>query len=129
MHAMWCMVMCRAPVIKFLKLALISLCIIIVVAILSIIYGFIAHGIFTLRYIFDANFLAGAVLMAIGVLVMFAPSAFLMAGKTWLEKSSFLERSYDNREKRQQIARMILWLGLFCMILTGLIQLFLSVIL
>jgi len=116
-------------VIKFLKLALISLCIIIVVAILSIIYGFIAHGVFTLRYIFDANFLAGAVLMAIGVLVMFAPSAFLMAGKTWLEKSSFLERSYDNREKRQQIARMILWLGLFCMIIAGLIQLLLSVIL
>jgi len=121
--------MCRAPVIKFLKIALISLFIIIVVAGLSIIYGFIAHGVFTLRYIFNANFLVGAVLIAIGIVIMFLPSAFISAGKSWLEKSSFLERSYDNREKRQEIARIILWLGLFCMILTGLIQLLLSVIL
>jgi len=123
------MVMCRAPVIKFLKLALISLCIIIVVAIFSIIYGFIAHGVFTLRYIFNANFLAGAVLIAIAIVIMFLPSAFISAGKSWLERSSFLERSYDDREKRQQIARIILWLGLFCFIFTGLIQLLLSVVL
>jgi len=115
-------------VIKILKLLLASLGLIIVLALLSIIYGFIAHSVFTLRYVFIVNFFAGAVLIAIGILLMFLPSAFLLAGKTWLERSAFLERSYDSREVRQKKARLILWFGLVTMVLTGLIQLLLSVV-
>ena len=115
-------------VIKVLKLIPVSFGLIIAVALLSIIYGFIAHGVFTLRYIFDANFMVGAIITAAGVLVMFAPSAVFLAGKSWLERSSFLERTYDSREHRQGIARMLLWLGMITMVLAGLIQLLLSVI-
>ena len=115
-------------VIAKVKLIPVSICLIIVVAALSIVYGFIAHSVFTLRYVFDANFFAGAILIAIGIILMFLPSAFLLAGKTWLERSAFLERSYDTREYKQNIARMLLWLGMITMVLTGLIQLLLSVI-
>ena len=118
----------QTVVTKALKLLLVSFCLIIVVAFISIIYGFIAHGIFTLRYIFNANFMVGAIITAIGILIMFSPTAIFMAGKNWLEKSAFLERSYDTREYKQQIARMLLWLGMITMVLTGLIQLLLSVI-
>ena len=115
-------------VIRALKLMLVSLGLIVTVAVISIVYGFIAHRVFTLRYIFNANFMIGAIITAIGVLVMFAPSAVFIAGKSWLEKSTFLERSYDTREYRQNIARMLLWLGMITMVITGLIQLLLSVI-
>jgi len=115
-------------VLRTLKLIPVSLCFIIVVAALSIIYGFIAHRVFTLRYIFNANFLAGAILIAIGVVIMFVPSAFALVGKRWLEQSTFLERSFDSRENRQHKARIVLWFGLFCMVFTGLIQLLLSVV-
>jgi len=113
---------------KILKLILVSFGLIVTVALLSIVYGFIAHGIFTLRYIFDANFMVGAIITAAGVLVMFSPTAIFISAKNWLEKSSFLETSYDTREYKQQIARMLLWLGMITMLLTGLIQLLLSVI-
>jgi len=115
-------------VIKILKLIPVSLGLIIVLAALSILYGFIAHTVFTLRYVFDVNFFAGAILIAIGIILMFLPSAFLTAGRTWLERSAFLERSYDSREVRQKKARMILWFGIVTLVLTGLIQILLSVI-
>ena len=113
-------------VIKAVKFILVSFGLIVTLALLSILYGFIAHSVFTLRYVFTVNFFAGAVLIAIGIILMFLPSAFLIAGKNWLERSAFLERSYDSREVRQKKARMILWFGLITMVLTGLIQLLLS---
>ena len=115
-------------VIKILKLIPISLGLMIILAALSVVYGFIAHGVFTLRYVFDVNFFAGTILIAIGIILMFLPSAFLTAGRTWLERSSFLERSYDSREVRQNKARMILWFGIITLVLASLIQLLLSLI-
>jgi len=114
--------------IKFLRLTLVSLCFIVVVALLSLVYGFIAHGVFTLRYIFDANFLAASILIVIGIALMFFPTILTMLNDKLLDRSTYVEKSHDKRENRQQKARMILWIGLFCMILTGLIQLLLSVI-
>ena len=101
---------------------------IIVIAAFSIVYGFIAHGSFTLRYIFNANFLAGIILVAAGIVLMFIPTIFSLWKEKLLDHSTYVEKSYDSREYRQQKARMILWLGLFNLILTGLIQLLLSLI-
>jgi len=113
---------------KFLKLLPVSLGLIIIIAAFSIVYGFIAHGSFTMRYVFNANFLVGIILIAVGIVIMFIPTIFSLWKEKLLDHSTYVEKSYDSREYRQQKARMILWLGLFNIVLTGLIQLLLSVI-
>ena len=111
-----------------LKLLLISLCLIFIIAALSIVYGFILHGGFTLRYIFNANFLVGVLLIAAGIVIMFLPNTLAIKTKLF-DHSTMVEKSYDSRENRQQKARLILWLGLIHIVLTGSIQLLLSVLL
>jgi len=111
---------------QFLRLLLVSFCFIVIIAALSIVYGFIAHRVFTLRYIFSANMAAGALLIGIGVVMMFLPTAWVLRGQKLLDHSNFVEKTRDHREGRQQKARMVLWLGIICTVLTGLIQLLLS---
>ena len=113
---------------KYIKLIPVSLGIIIVVAALSIVYGFIVHGLFTVRYIFGANFLAAIVFISAGIALMLAPSFFALRKDNLLDHSTYAQRSYDSREARQKKARMVLWLGLITVVLTGLIQLLLSII-
>ncbi|MDR2569240.1 MAG: hypothetical protein LBD23_02940 [Oscillospiraceae bacterium] len=113
---------------SYIKLIPVSLGFIIVIATLSIVYGFVAHRLFTLRYIFDANFLSAAILIVIGTILMFLQSSLKIKDRKLLDHSTFVERSFDSREEKQQKARLVLWLGIYCMIMTGLIQLFLSFI-
>jgi hypothetical protein len=112
----------------YLKLLLVSLCFILIVAALSIVYGFIAHSAFTLRYVFNANFAVAAVLIAVGIVLFFIPSSFVDKGSRLLDRSTLVERSFDSRERRQQNAGLILWLGIYNTLLAGLIQILLSVI-
>jgi hypothetical protein len=52
-------------------------------ALLGIIYGLIAHGEFTLRYVFEAGFLLGMLAIVAGVIIMFLPSVlFTKVGNT-----------------------------------------------
>ena len=113
---------------KYLKVFFVSLCSIVIIAVVSIVYGLIKYSSFTLHYIFDANFFAGFILLVAGVVIMFLPSAIFTKDGNLLEQVTLIERSLDNREKKQQIARIILWLGLFIVVLTGLIQLLLSAV-
>ena len=113
---------------KYLKLLLLSFCIIVAVAGLSLIYGAIAHGIFTLRYVFDANFIVGSIIILVGIIIMFLPTTVFTKTGNALEKFTLMERSFINRESKQKKARVVLWLGLFIVVLAGLIQILLSVI-
>ena len=113
---------------RYLKLACISLGSIVIIAAVSIVYGFIAHGRFTLRYIFDANFIVGALVIVTGMWVMFAPSNIMPKGVRLFDRATVIERSFDAREARQLKARDILWIGIFNVVLAGLIQLLLSAI-
>lgn len=110
----------------YLKVFLVSVCSTIIVAVCSIIYGFIAHRLFTLRYIFDANFLVGVILIVVGIVIMFLPSAVFTKTGEAVEKFTLMQRSFQNRENKQQKARIILWLGIFIFLITGLIQILLS---
>ena len=112
----------------YLKLLFISLCFIVVVAACSIVYGFIAHGFFTLRYVFEANFLIGAIIILAAIVLMFLPSTLLTKTGQMLDRFMLMQRSFDNRENRQRKARIILWFGFFVVLLSGLIQILLSFI-
>jgi len=111
---------------KYLKLLFVSMCLIVIIAILSIVYDLIVHRSITFRYIFSANFFAGIFVMAAGIVIMFLPSAIFFKDNKSMDRFNYVEHSFDNREKRQQIARIILWLGLYIVVFTGLIQLLLS---
>ena len=107
---------------------MVSLCVIVIVAVLSIVYGLIAHRAFTVDYVFDANFFAGFAMIVCGIVIMFLPSFLFTKASNPLDRFTYVERSFESREKRQQIARVVLWLGLFITVLTGLIQLLLSLV-
>jgi len=116
----------RSLVNVYLKLLLVAVCFVVVVAVCSIVYGFIAHRVFTLRYIFEANFLVGVVLIVIGIVLTFLPSAvFTRTGKT-TDRFTLVQRSFDSREKRQSKARLVLWFGIFVVLLAGLAEILLS---
>ena len=111
---------------KYLKLLFVSSCLIVIIAILSIVYGFVAHRSFTLQYVFNANFAVGFIALIAGIVIMFLPSTIFFKDNKSIDRFNYVEHSFESREKRQQIARMILWLGLFIMVLAGLIQLLLA---
>jgi flagellar basal body-associated protein FliL len=113
---------------RFLKLLLVSLIFIVAVAVLSIIYGLIAHGVFTMRYVFEANFLVAILLITGGVVVMFLPSSFMLRKDRLVDGSTFIERAFEDRENRQQKARVVLWVGLLNLFFAGMIQLILSIV-
>ena len=114
---------------RHLKLIPVSLIFIALVALLSTVYDFIVNGAFTGRYLFHANFFFGAVLISIGCLLMFIPSSMLKKGDKLFDNTTFAERSFDARQRRQAIAMSILLIGILNIILTGLIQILLSILL
>jgi len=107
---------------KYLKILLISFCAIFVIAVLSIVYEAIVHSSVSFRYIFFANFLAGAIVTALAVIIMFLPVAIFTKVGESLDRYTYFQRTLDNRESKQKKARVVLWLGLFMFVLTGLIE-------
>ncbi|MCL2874232.1 MAG: hypothetical protein FWE29_04790 [Defluviitaleaceae bacterium] len=113
---------------KYLKLFLVSLIFIGIVTVLSFIYGLIAHGFFTLRYIFDSNFSIGVAAIVSGVFYMFFPSSMLSRGDKLMDHSTFAERSFKARQRRQNIAMDMILVGISIIITAGLVQILLSVL-
>ena len=95
---------------------------------LGLIYGFILHTAFTPRYIFDANFAIGVAVILAGIFYMFFPSSMLQKGDKFLDHSTFVERSFKSRKRRQSLAMEILLVGILVIIIPGLIQVWLSAV-
>jgi len=113
---------------RYLKLFVVSLIFIGVATALGLIYGMIAHGSFTLRYIFDSNFAFGVAAILAGIFYMFFPSSMLQRGDKLFDHSTFAERSFKARQKRQTIATDILLTGISIILTSGLIQILLSML-
>ena len=92
-------------------------------------YGFFVHAFFTLRYIFDANYTIGVAVILAGFFYKFFPSSMLPKGDTLFDHSTFAERSFKVRKHRLSLASDILLVGITIIVITGLIQILLSVIL
>jgi len=90
---------------------------------MSVIYGLIAYRLFTFQYFFIANFSVAAVLITGGIILHFIPSFTFMKSKL-LDHSTYVERSFDSRDNRQKKARLILWWGIYNILITGLIEVF-----
>jgi len=96
-------------------------------AVLSIIYGFITRGSFTLAYVFNANFLLGAIIIAVAVMLRFFSFVFIRFDKL-SDHSNFSERVSEQYMEKQQKSNEFLFLGLLITIITGLIQLAIAVL-
>ena len=113
-----------------IKLLLISLLFIGAASVAGIIYGLVRHASFTLRYIFDANLTLGVAAVLSGLFYNFVPAALLLPKKdTLLDHSTFVERSFKVRKQRQALATDILLSGVLVIVISGLIQILLSLIL
>ena len=97
---------------------------ILVTAVLSIGYGFIAKRRFTLSYIFYANFMLGAIIMSIAVVMMILPARLKLGKLT--DHTTLAQRYTEQHAQKQEKAFEFLFLGLSVIIITGLIQLALA---
>lgn len=107
---------------KYTKLIPVSFLCIAVVALLSLLYELIAHRSVSMRYIYDANFFVGVVLIATGFVYMMVPSSMLKKDDKMFDHSTFVERSFRARHERQQRAMKILVVGLMNIVIVGVIQ-------
>lgn len=104
----------------------ISIQYIFVAMICGIIFGFVSHGNFTLRYIFPAGFLLGAIIIFIGLSVLVVPSK---PTGNLVDHSTYKEKIVESRKQKYQKANDILYLGLCVSFITSVFQMVLSWIL
>jgi hypothetical protein len=112
-----------------LKLLLVSLLFIGIATVLGLIFGLIMHASFTLRYIFGANLAMGVIAITAGFFYMFFPSSMLQRGDKLFDHTTFAERSFKARRRRQKLAVEMSLVGIFTIVTSGLVQIFLSLIL
>jgi hypothetical protein len=123
----------------FLKTVVIALQFILVTAVLSIVYGFIAHRQFTLDYVFRANILVATIILGVALLLFMLPAALIhnkLTGKLYgfkpdklTDHSTYMERQYvDKHQEKQKKAYEFLFLGLSIMIITGVIEILAAIV-
>ena len=112
-----------------LKLFRISLLFIGVGIISSIVFGFFRHSSFTLRYVFDANYTLGVVVIISGFFLKFFPSSMMQKDDKLFDHTSFAERSFIARKRRHTLSNDILLVGIITILLAGLAQIILSFLL
>ena len=113
---------------RFLKLLVKSLKIIGIVAVLGLIFGLITQRRFDIQYMFVANFLVGVLIVGAGVFYMFVPSSMLQKGDKLFDHTTFVERSFNARKRRQTVAMNMLSVGIMNVLITGLIEIILHII-
>jgi len=107
---------------RFVKTLVLSLKFMAVASVLALGYGFLSRRTFTLAYVFNANFLLGAIIIAVAFLRMVLPAGFKPDKLT--DHTTFMERYYEDRHvPKQKKAYEYLFLGLLVIVVTGVIQL------
>jgi len=84
----------------------------VVVGALSPFYALIAHGRMASYYIFTANLLVAAFLVAAGLVVLVFPARLSESEKRLLDHSTYAERMGDIRERKRERAYHLLYIGL-----------------
>ena len=110
----------------YAKTAFIAAQVIVAVTAVSIIAGSVFHGGFNVSYVFPANYLAGAVIIFAGLMLLLIPVR-LKDSKLIDHTTYGMAVAEQRAEKRKKASRFIV-LGLSVTVLTAVIQLLLSVI-
>ena len=111
---------------RAIKVLTTSAAFVLVVAAVSVVYAFFAHGRFLPLYIFHANLVIGAFLIFTGI-VLFALPVRLKKSKL-LDHSTIGERRMEAREKKRGTAYNLIYVGICNIIITAIAQYLLSLI-
>jgi len=105
------------------RLLQISLAITSIVSVLGVIYGFIVERLFTLQYAFQANIFIGAIIIGTGIFLYFLPDYIVRMSDRLIESQGvFSKRGLKVREKRKASGYATLWIGIFNMIIVGVVE-------
>ena len=114
---------------KLRKILISSLLCILVVASISLLYGYISLGFFTLRFVFPAVFLIGALITAIGVIVTFMPVRVQSKDNKLIDHTTYFSAVMEKREYNRETARMVLYFGISIITIAAAVQWILSLVL
>ena len=105
----------------FLRVIAISLLLILITSAMAAAYGFISSG-FNLRFLYNANFLTGAVIICTALIGLAFPSGIQKPNKL-TDHSTFTERHMEQREQKRKKAYGFLLIGIMMIVKTGIVQL------
>jgi len=107
----------------YLKLLPISFTITAIITVLGVIYGLIVDRVVTLEYAFQPNFFVGAIIIGTGIIIFFLPDYLVRMSSRLLDSQGiFSKRGLEVRDKRKASGYAILWVGLFNMIIVGMVE-------
>ena len=107
-----------------------SLVIVVVVAICGIIFGLITVGHFTLNYAFTANFIVAAVMITAGLLLPLAPNRVVDKLRNRQLVEYYMHSDFmRTRASKQKQGYRIMWVGLSCAAITGVLEIVIWLIL
>jgi len=95
---------------------------------IGLIYGLISTRIFTLQYVFSAVFVAGAVVILIGVVAALVPVRPKMKESNLIDHSNYAEITMERREKKRKTSHFLIYLGISITMIAAVIQWILSLI-
>ena len=107
---------------SFFKTVVISLQSILLISFAMLVYGYVTRGEFNIGNIYNANFFIGALIIAVGLVVLFMPARIGKLDKL-SDHTTFVERHVEHREQKQEKAHGFILLGILIIVFTGLIQL------
>jgi len=106
------------------KTAVTALLFMLAATVAAIIYGLVTRGMFTPVYIFNANFLTGAMIMCAALFRVLLPTR--LKPDKLLDYSTFNERFFQERNEKRKKAFEYLILGIFVTVFAGLVQILLA---
>ncbi|MCL2221304.1 MAG: hypothetical protein FWC20_00510 [Oscillospiraceae bacterium] len=117
---------------KIGKILLHSVISIAVICVAALIYGRMAAGFFTLAYIFRANFLVGAIIVMIGLVIFMIPTRLTVHHKLkdnkLIDHSNYASFMMEKKEQKRKLAYEFIYLGICIIAIAALVQLLLSLI-
>jgi len=111
------------------KVLLLSTSFILFITIVSLVYGRVVVGLFTFRYVFSFNFIVGAIIILLALVVLIVPVEFSKRGGKLIDHSNYASTVVEKRENKRKTAHEILYLGISIIIIAAVAQLILSFIL
>ena len=107
------------------KTILASLLLIFLLSLLSVVFGSIATGGLTLRYVFTVSFYSGTIIIVGGILLQMKPIWFSKKNKL-IDHTTHAEYYAQKRELNRIKSLELITLGVVTILMTGVIQLILS---
>ena len=111
------------------KITLLSIRFIFFITMGGLVYGRVVTGALTLRYVFLANFIVGAIVILVALVVLIMPVEFSKRSSKLIDHSNYASTIVEKRENKRKTAFEILCLGIGIIIIAAVIQLLLALIL